>query len=132
MRSQAEAMAAYSRRMGQAMREDTKGPDVPMSEKGLLLSVTALAKRFGWLVYHTHDSRRSEAGFPDLCMVRVREYREAELLFVELKSRNGVVTPEQQRWMYALWEVERPNTTVKAHIWRPRHWHDGTIERVLR
>ena len=33
-------------------------------------AVVELAKRFGWLLYHTHNSRRSASGFPDLVMVR--------------------------------------------------------------
>ena len=41
-----------------------------MTEKQFMAQVVELAKLKGWLVYHTYDSRRSEPGFPDLCMVR--------------------------------------------------------------
>ena len=51
----------------------------------------------GWLVYHTHDSRRSQKGFPDLVLVRP-----PQVIFAELKGPGGRVTPEQQVWIEAL------------------------------
>ena len=91
-------------------------------------AVIELAKTCGWRVYHTHDSRRSEEGFPDLVMVRVREGI-ARLVFAELKSEKGATTPEQQAWLYELRSV--PGLR-QVYLWRPEHWHDGTIEGVLR
>ena len=52
-------------------------------------------------------------------------------MFAELKSEKGAMTPEQQRWHYELREVAR-ESHVASHLWRPEHWHDGTIEGVLR
>ena len=37
-----------------------------MTEKQFQSHIVQYAKMRGWLVYHTHDSRRSEPGFPDL------------------------------------------------------------------
>ena len=41
-----------------------------MTETELQDLVLKAAEWQGWLVYHTHDSRRSSPGFPDLAMVR--------------------------------------------------------------
>lgn len=42
-------------------------------------SVVDAARLNGWLVYHTHDSRRSAEGFPDLVMLRLSRMVVAEL-----------------------------------------------------
>ena len=44
-----------------------------MTETQLQSAIIELARLTGWLVYHTHDSRHSAKGFPDLCMVRCEE-----------------------------------------------------------
>lgn len=55
------------------------------------------ARAAGWLAYHTHDSRRSEPGFPDAVFVR-----DGRIVFAELKAARGRVTPEQRAWLEAL------------------------------
>ena len=70
-----------------------------MTEAELQSAVVEAAELGGWLRYHTHDSRRSEPGFPDLALVHPRTGR---LLFVELKSAKGRLRPEQRRWLEAL------------------------------
>lgn len=92
-----------------------------MSERQLQDHVIALARRLGWLCYHTHDSRRSQPGFPDLVMVRGR------VLYRELKSSSGVVSPQQQVWLQQLQVAG-----ADAGVWKPAHLMDGTIERELR
>jgi hypothetical protein len=92
-----------------------------MSEASLQEIVLKLARITGWLCYHTHDSRRSEPGFPDLVMVRGRR-----ILFVELKTARGKLTAEQDKWIQALREAGN-----EALVWRPCNWTDGTIERNL-
>lgn len=75
------------------------------SEAEFQESVLALAKLLGWeLRYHTHDSRRSERGFPDLVLCRPRDGR---LLIVELKSGTGKVSEEQRAWLEGLAATER-------------------------
>lgn len=60
----------------------------------LMLSI-ATAK--GWARrYHTHDSRRSTAGYPDWTMVHTRQRR---VLFLELKGWAGEATQEQLDWL---------------------------------
>ena len=59
--------------------------------------VIAAGKSFGWLVYHTHDSRRSEPGFPDVVMVRG-----SDSLFPEVKAGSDTTTDDQLKWLCAL------------------------------
>lgn len=70
-----------------------------MSEKDLQSTLVQAASLTGWLVYHTHDSRRSAPGFPDL--VLVHEARR-EIAFIECKAEKGRLSPEQKRWLGAL------------------------------
>ena len=92
-----------------------------MTEKQLQTVIIQLAELLGWLVYHTHDSRRSQAGFPDLVLVRGNR-----IIFAELKSEKGRTRPEQVKWLTAL-----AGATPEVYTWRPAQWHDGTIERCL-
>jgi hypothetical protein len=95
--------AQYRRRSGQAANDDTP-------EQVLLGDIRRVARAHGWLVYHTHDSRRSDEGFPDLVLVR-----EAVLMY-ELKTNTGKLTPAQQTWLTLL---ERTGQ-VECGVWRPR------------
>ena len=92
-----------------------------ISEKRLLAAVRELARVSGWLCYHTHDSRRSEAGFPDLVLARG-----GRVVFAELKSERGRLRPEQRVWLDALAEAEH-----EVHLWRPADWENGKIASVL-
>ncbi len=73
----------------------------------------------GWLVYHTHDSRRSAAGFPDLVLCR-----DGRVIFAEVKSEKGKLSKAQLAWLYEL-----KAAVDEAYVWRPSEW--GVIERVL-
>ena len=87
-----------------------------------------LAPRLGYLCYHTHDSRRSTAGFPDLVMVGPHR-----LIFSELKKEKGKATAAQEDWLNRLDIIERKSDgLVVARLWRPSDWLDGTIEKALR
>lgn len=98
-----------------------------MSENDLLSNVRQIAGLLGWFHYHTHDSRRSEAGFPDLVLVRGDR-----LIFAELKSAKGRLTPAQADWLKRLNAVApSPGKTVEVYLWRPVDWTSGTIDRVL-
>lgn len=89
-------------------------------ERDFQRRVIALAKLQGWKVYHTHDSRRSEPGFPDLVLARGER-----VLFAELKNIGGKATPEQLKWLCALHEAR-----TSAFLWWPSDW--GIVERELR
>lgn len=92
-----------------------------ITESELQGFVTTLARLHGWLAYHTHDSRRSEAGFPDLTMVRGNR-----IIFAELKSEKGRVTPAQQKWLDAI----SASSGAESYVWRPSDL--DTIDDVLR
>lgn len=94
-----------------------------MTEKEFQSQVIALARLRGWLAYHTHDSRRSAKGFPDLVLCRVRN-NAGRVIFAELKVGRNECTPEQRQWIAALLSAE-----VAAFVWRPEMWPD--IERIL-
>ena len=94
-----------------------------MREKDLQQAVVGLARRAGWLVYHTYDSRRSDPGWPDLVLVHPVRRR---LLIRELKTMKGRVSPAQKTWLAALAAVG-----LDAAVWRPDQWHDRTIEKEL-
>lgn len=88
----------------------------------LLPNVLAIARTYGWRSYHTHDSRRSAGGFPDLVLIRG-----PRLLVAELKSQSGRYAPGQEEWLMAF-----ATAGVEAYLWRPLDWLDGSIEGVLR
>ena len=93
-----------------------------MLEAELQRQVLEVARMLGWLCYHTHDSRKSESGFPDLVMVHERS---GSTLFAELKRDGQEPTPEQWRWLRAL------GVRGVAFVWRPADLRDGSIGRAL-
>ena len=102
-----------------------KHPALLWSEAVFQSHVVNLAKQLGYsLVYHTHDSRLSEPGFPDLVMVNPKS---GATVFAELKSQTGRVRPEQESWINGL----RASGQV-AELWRPADWVSGRVMGVLR
>lgn len=96
-----------------------------MFEKPFQTRVIQLAKFHGFeLVYHTHNSKRSAPGFPDLVMVSTRHGR---ILYRELKTTKGRVTVEQQTWLDAL-----EATGQDASVWRPADLLSGRIVAELK
>lgn len=107
---------------------------VKMSEAELQDAVIDLARLLGWRVAHFRAARTADggwrtavstdgAGFPDLVLAHVRH----GVIFAELKSATGRVRPDQETWINTL-----AMAGAHATVWRPSHWRDGTIERVLR
>lgn len=94
-----------------------------MTEAALQACVIALAQRNGWLVYHTHDSRRSQPGYPDLHLIHPATGRS---LFRELKTQKGRLSPAQREWLDGL-----TATGADAAVWRPADWFDDTVMRQL-
>tara|TARA_R110002020_G_scaffold46470_1_gene132175 strand:- start:219 stop:536 length:318 start_codon:yes stop_codon:yes gene_type:complete len=91
-----------------------------ISEKDFMESIVQLARNTGWMVYHTYDSRRSTAGFPDLVMTKHKR-----LVIAEIKTEKGKTTPAQDKWL----ETLRTARGVKVKLWRPSDWPE--IERTL-
>ncbi len=81
-----------------------------MKEAAFLALVVGTARRLGWKVYHTWRSDHSEAGFPDLVLVKG-----TRMLIWELKTDEGKLSPEQTVWLDALDQVE----TVEPGCVRP-------------
>lgn len=70
-----------------------------MTEAELQQSIIDAAGKLGYRHYHTRDSRRSDYGWPDLVLVHEVFRR---VLFIEVKSAGGKVTPSQESWLDAL------------------------------
>lgn len=80
-----------------------------LSERQWQQQVIDLATLYRWTWYHTHDSRRSNPGFPDLVLVRDR------VLFAELKTDRGRLTTDQHRWIGRL-----EDAGAEVFVWRPK------------
>jgi hypothetical protein len=93
-----------------------------VSEADLLQAVRDLCGYMGLSVYHTHNSRRSEPGFPDIVAAGP-----GGLLLRELKADKGRVSPAQQRWLSVL-----RSAGADAGVWRPVDLQGGVVERELR
>ena len=93
--------------------------DVKISEAQFQAQVIQLAKLYGWNCYFTWKSINSPAGFPDICAVKGKR-----LLFAELKSATGELSPEQSFWMLGLMA-----TGAEAYLWQPDRWNE--IQEVL-
>lgn len=101
---------------------DEQRADRAMLEKTLQELVRRRCLANGWRYYHTHRSKHSPAGFPDVCAVRGER-----LLFAELKRETEKPTPEQQAWLDDLTAAG-----VEVHLWRPSDLRTGVIDAVLR
>ena len=80
-----------------------------LSEREFQAAVMTIAHQLKWLFYHTHDSIGSQAGFPDLVMVRGKR-----LIFAELKTEKGKLSMQQLEWTTGLTE-----TAAEVYVWRP-------------
>lgn len=89
-----------------------------ITESAFQRQVIQFAGLLGWTTYHTHDSRHSAAGFPDLVLVRER------IVYIELKTERGRIRVEQYAWLERL-----KAAGAEAYIFRPSDWAE--IERVL-
>lgn len=92
-----------------------------MTEAALEAEVRRAALLAGWLYYHTHDSRRSDEGWPDCFMVR-----RGRIKVRELKSQKGKPTEAQLTWLEKL-----KGAGLDVGIWRPFDWGNGTILKEL-
>lgn len=84
-------------------------PAVVVAEAELQSQVLELCRWLGLLVFHDNDSRRNEAGLPDLIIVG-----QHGLLFRELKTEKGRLRPAQADWLSRLSQAG-----ADADVWRP-------------
>ena len=73
------------------------------------------------LAYHTYDSRKSPAGFPDWVICG-----RAGVLYRELKREGEDPTPRQQEWLDGLTAAGQD-----ADVWRPADQVSGRIAREI-
>jgi len=90
------------------------------SEADFQAQLITSAKKLGWRAYHTHDSRKSEEGFPDVVLVSRRQRR---VIFAELKNDTERERPEQKLWADDL--AACPG--VELYLWRFMDW-DAVLE----
>jgi hypothetical protein len=96
------------------------------SERQFREQIIQLAQLRGWAAYWTWTSIHSPAGFPDLVLARPgRNGQPGRIVFAELKTATGTVTPAQRQWL----EVLGACGSCVAVVWRPRDWAE--IVRVL-
>lgn len=87
-----------------------------ISEGDYQQQIIDLARFYRWdHRYHTHDSRRSAGGFPDLVMVHVRNKR---VIFAEIKAIKGELSLEQRGW---LWDLATAGAEV--YVFNPANWN---------
>ena len=90
-----------------------------IKEKAFEQQVHQLARLYGWRYYHTWRSLHSVSGFPDCVFVKGKR-----VIYAELKTEKGKVTPEQQDWLDALTAAGQ-----EVYLWRPSEYEQ--IEEVL-
>ncbi len=83
-----------------------------ISEKFFMAQIRDLLKANRWRSYHTHNSRKSDIGFPDLVAVRAER-----VVWIELKTEKGVASAAQSNWLEALQEAGQ-----EVFLWRPSDW----------
>ncbi|MFD8978718.1 VRR-NUC domain-containing protein [Streptomyces sp. NPDC059564] len=84
-----------------------------MNEEQFRRHVRQLAQLRGWtLAYHTHNSRRSDAGWPDEVYGHPAAGR---TVFIELKTDTGLIRPAQKQWLRHL-----AGCGLEVALWRLR------------
>jgi hypothetical protein len=92
-----------------------------MTEAELERGVRRIAADLGLMAYHTRDSRRSPEGYPDWTFCGPRG-----VMWRELKTEKGRITPAQQDWIAALVLAGQD-----AAVWRPCALLSGDVAREL-
>lgn len=83
---------------GRMRRRSSAGPPAVLEAEladALERALRALGPEVLW--YHTHDSRRSQPGFPDYFVVAG-----GHSIAIELKREGGIVTDAQRAWLAGL------------------------------
>ena len=101
-----------------------------MNEAEFQRAIIEAAKYTGWLVFHAKPAQLGgswathfdgDVGFPDLVLA----HSDRGLLFAELKTERGKVTPGQRSWLNVL-----EDSGAEAHLWRPQDW-DTIVARLM-
>ncbi len=113
-----EGMQAEVVSVGPKAKLPADPPPPDCEEKELDRRVVDFAEANGWTTFHAYDCRRSAAGWPDRVFVRER------VVYAELKSEKGRLTPEQVAWVARLLRAG-----AEVHVWKPADWAE--IVRML-
>ena len=80
-----------------------------VTEQEMLNQLMAEAGKAGWYAYHTYDSRRSKAGFPDVVLMKP-----PRMILIELKGPRGHASSDQKMVM----QLARECTHIHAgFVW---------------
>ena len=82
-----------------------------------MAQVIETAQWLGYMAFHVYDSRRCRAGFPDLVLLRANR-----IIYAELKTERGRLSPDQRVWLDALTEAG-----CYCYLWRP-----SDVDEVIR
>jgi Holliday junction resolvase-like predicted endonuclease len=91
-----------------------------LTERQFQARVVTYARIMGWRCFHHFDSRRSEAGWPDLVLIR-----RPRVVFVEVKSARGSLTDAQRECLGLLRSCKQ-----EVYVARPSDW--PALELLLR
>lgn len=108
--------SAPKRRASSVAPRAADGSLQPRTEGIFVNRILTTAREKGWLAYHTHDSRGSAAGFPDIVMVRP-----PRVVFAECKTDDTArskTTEAQDTWLAALGACP----AVERYLWRYKDW----------
>lgn len=100
-------------------------------ERDFQAQLIEAAHLLGWRVYSIPDSRRATLkGWPDLVLWKVKPNQPPRLIFAELKTDAGRLSPEQKSVLADLEAIaEQAGGTLEVYTWRPREW--AAIQRTL-
>lgn len=104
-----------------------------MLEAAFHKNVVELATMLGWRIHHDRRQDLSiggDAGFPDLVLAR-----DGRIVFAELKTLKGRLTPAQVGWLEALTGHAGFGGQVTSYISGPREvyvWRPADIDRIGR
>ena len=85
------------------------------TENVLQATIINIATKAGWEYYHTHNSKNSPEGWPDLVLARMdEEGNNPEVIMAELKRIGQQPTPKQLWWLQVL-----QLAGIEAYLWSP-------------
>lgn len=93
---------------------------IPMTEAQFQRRIMDYCQLRGLLLFHDTDSRKNNPGFPDLVIVGPNR-----VLFRELKTQTGRISPKQEGWLLALQHAGQDAT-----VWRPSDWVDRIVPQL--
>jgi hypothetical protein len=118
----------WSRSYAAEVTEDMARNMKEVGSNGLQEKVRRLVKQlrahlhWGMRYYHTHDSRYSPKGFPDVMIL----FQGGRVVVAELKCEKTKPSQEQREWLDLFLE-----SGAEVYLWRPSHLLSGEIHRIL-